>query len=272
MGRKHLYLFISVLMLALLVSGCSLLRVPDWTPPGGDPGDPGEIPGDPPGGDPGSDPGDDPVPTYGALVGEVYDAGFPEVTLQSGRVEIAGRVVQIKNGVYEVKNLQNGVYVMRVTKGWYKPVTLQVIVNGPTIQNITMTPDVSFTELDLLARLVRAEAGGEPFTGQVAVAAVVLNRVLDPRFPNNIWDVIYEKTKVGSKVYYQFEPVLNGAIHQPATDSARKAVRNALAGWDPTLGAIGFFAHAKVPSSSWVWQQWYKDPLKIRIGNHSFFR
>lgn len=269
LGKKHLFLLmLFVLILAVLVSGCSLLGLPDLTPPDetGDPND-----------DPGGPDDEEPVPTYGTLVGEVYDAGFPEVKLQSGQVEIAGRVVPIKNGAYEVKNLPDGIYTMRVTKRWYKTVTCKVIVSGPTIQNIAMVPDISFTELERLAQLVRAEAQGESFTGQVAVAAVVLNRVLDHRYPNSIWDVIHEVTVVNGIKYYQFEPVKNGTINEPATDTSRRAVRNALAGWDPTQGAIGFFAHAKVPQwsggkVSWVWEQWYKDPLKIRIGNHSFFR
>jgi hypothetical protein len=269
LGKKHLFLLmLFVLILAVLVSGCSLLGLPDLTPPDetGDPND-----------DPGGPDDEEPVPTYGTLVGEVYDAGFPEVKLQSGQVEIAGRVVPIKNGAYEVKNLPDGIYTMRVTKRWYKTVTCKVIVSGPTIQNIAMVPDISFTELERLAQLVRAEAQGESFTGQVAVAAVVLNRVLDHRYPNSIWDVIHEVTVVNGIKYYQFEPVKNGTINEPATDTSRRAVRNALAGWDPTKGAIGFFAHAKVPQWSggkvpWVWEQWYKDPLKIRIGNHSFFR
>lgn len=267
LGKKHLLLLI--LIAAILISGCSLIGVPDITPP--------DENGDP-NGDPGGDPDDETqVPTYGTLVGEVYDAGFPEAKLQSGQVEIAGRVVPIKDGVYEVKNLQDGIYTMRVTKRWYKPVTIQVMVQGPTVQNITMVPDLAFYELDLFARLVYAEAKGEIYTGQVAVAATVLNRVLDSRYPNTITDVINQVTITNGIRYYQYEPVKNGAINQPANQTAKNAVRHALAGWDPTHGATGFFAHAKVPQWSggkvpWVWEQWYKDPLKIRIGNHSFFR
>ena len=265
MGTKRLLLFI--LIPAILISGCSLMGVPSLTPPDEHTGEP----------DAGHNDHESPGPTYGSLAGEVYDAGFPEAKLQSGKVEIGGCIVPIKDGVYEVDNLKDGIYTMRVTKQWYKPVTIQVMVQGPTIQNVAMVPNLSFTELDLFARLVHAEAKGEIYMGQVAVAATVLNRVLDSRYPNTVADVIYEVTTLNGIHYYQYEPIKNGTINQPAKQPAKNAVRHALAGWDPTHGATGFFAHGTVPQWSggkvpWVWEQWYKDPLKIRIGNHSFFR
>lgn len=94
------------------------------------------------------------------------------------------------------------------------------------------TPDV-----DLLARLITAEAGGESYPAQVAVGAVIINRVQSPIFPNNISSVIYQ-VEYGR---YQFTPVLNGWINRPATASALKAAREALAGSDPTNGALFFF-------------------------------
>lgn len=111
--------------------------------------------------------------------------------------------------------------------------------------------------LDLLARLVNAEARGEPYEGQVAVAAVILNRIRDSRFPNTLEGVVYQPLA--------FESVSNGQIYAPVTASARRAARDALNGWDPTHGAVFFWNPAK-PVSKWVWSR----PIVKRIGNHVF--
>ena len=87
----------------------------------------------------------------------------------------------------------------------------------------------SETDLDLLARVVRAEAEGEPYDGQVAVAAVILNRVKHPEFPNTIPGVVYEPLA--------FSVVANGTVNKPSNASAVQAAHAALNGWDPTGGA-----------------------------------
>ena len=122
---------------------------------------------------------------------------------------------------------------------------------------------VSTAEFDLLARLVQAESGGEPYVGQVAVAAAVLNRVDSPRFPNTITAVIYQVTNG----YYQYSPVLDGRINLPASDSARRATAEAISGADPSLGATGFYNPRKT-TNQWVRSQ----PVTTTIGNHVFFR
>ncbi|MBO8126264.1 MAG: LysM peptidoglycan-binding domain-containing protein [Firmicutes bacterium] len=125
------------------------------------------------------------------------------------------------------------------------------------------TNTLTAAERDLLARLVTAEAGGEPYEGQVAVAATVLARVRDPRYPNNVRDVIYQQWNG----IYQYEPVLNGYINNPAIPSAYRAVDDALAGIDPSNGANGFY-NPKTAVGSWVRSQ----PVTAVIGNHVFFR
>lgn len=92
-------------------------------------------------------------------------------------------------------------------------------------------------ELDLLARLINAEAASEPYQAMVAVGAVVVNRVQDSRFPNTISDVICQKDSKG----YQFKPVENGLINKPVTASSKAAAIEALNGVDPTNGALYFF-------------------------------
>jgi len=123
--------------------------------------------------------------------------------------------------------------------------------------------DYSQQDIDLLARLVYAEAAGEPYAGQVAVAASVLNRIKSPLYPNTISSVIYQV----SYGYYQYSPVLDGRINLPANKTAYQAVYDALSGWDPSNGALGFFNPLKT-SNQWVRQQ----TVTAIIGNHVFFR
>lgn len=110
--------------------------------------------------------------------------------------------------------------------------------NAQIIQTSAPTTQAySQSDVDLLARLIHAEAQGEPYNAQVAVGAVIMNRLKSPLFPKTITNVIYEKD--GS--YYQFTPVLNGYINQPAGSTATKAARDALNGVDPTNGALYYF-------------------------------
>jgi hypothetical protein len=118
-------------------------------------------------------------------------------------------------------------------------------------------------ELDLFARLVHAEAAGEPFEGQVAVAASVLNRIRSPLYPDTLTAVIYQVVNG----FYQYSPVLDGRINLPANESARRAVQEALSGRDPSLGALGFFNPRKTDN------QWVRSrPVTVTIGQHVFIR
>lgn len=115
----------------------------------------------------------------------------------------------------------------------------------------------SDSDLDLLARVVRAEAQGEPYDGQVAVAAVILNRINHPEFPNTIPGVVYEPLA--------FSVVANGEVNKPANDSAVQAAHCALNGLDPSGGALYFYNPAKA-RSSWI----YSRPVIKTIGDHVF--
>jgi len=114
-------------------------------------------------------------------------------------------------------------------------------------------------ESELLARIVHAESKGEPYLGQVAVAAVILNRIDSPDFPNTLAGVIYQPGA--------FEPVSNGNINQPVPNdaSARKAAREALNGYDPTGGCLYFF-NPDTATSKWIWSK----PIVKTIGKHHF--
>lgn len=112
-------------------------------------------------------------------------------------------------------------------------------------------------DLDLLARLISAEARGEPYTGQVAVGAVVLNRVKHTSFPNSVAGVIYQP--------WAFTCIQDGQFNQPVSESAYRAARDALNGWDPSGGAIYYF-NPSTATSAWIWSR----PVIVTIGNHIF--
>ena len=112
-------------------------------------------------------------------------------------------------------------------------------------------------DLNLLTRLVYAESRGEPYAGQVAVAAVVLNRVKSSSFPNTVAGVIYQKGA--------FDAVSDGQINLSPNSTAKKAAQDALNGWDPAYGAIYYFNPATA-TSKWIWSR----PYIITIGSHRF--
>ncbi len=112
-------------------------------------------------------------------------------------------------------------------------------------------------DLQLLARLISAEARGEPYVGQVAVGACVLNRVRHPSFPNSISGVIYQPGA--------FSCLDDGQFDQPVAESAYRAAQEALNGYDPSYGAIYYFNPATA-TSQWIWSR----PLIVTIGNHRF--
>lgn len=116
---------------------------------------------------------------------------------------------------------------------------------------------VTAEEKELLARLVTAEAKGEPYAGKVAVAEVVLNRVEDDRFPDSVKEVIYEKNA--------FQPVQNNSIQQPAEPTSVKAVEDALIEKEHDTEAL-FFYNPETASDNWI-----RDRKIIQqIGNHVF--
>lgn len=115
----------------------------------------------------------------------------------------------------------------------------------------------SSSDLNLLSRLIYGEARGEPYTGQVAVGAVVLNRVKNSNFPNTISGVIYQKGA--------FDVVSDGQINLSPNSTAKKAAQDALNGWDPSYGSIYYFNPATA-TSKWIWSR----PHVVTIGRHRF--
>ena len=156
--------------------------------------------------------------------------------IYGSRTEAAVRYFQQKNGL--------------AVDGKAGPATLAALgINAPSAGG---NGDVY-----LLARLISAEARGEPYQGQVAVGAVVLNRMDHPSFPNTLSGVIYQRGV--------FTCLSDGQFDQPIADSAYQAARDALNGADPTGGAIYYFNPATA-TSKWIWSR----PVLLIIGKHRF--
>lgn len=112
-------------------------------------------------------------------------------------------------------------------------------------------------DVALLAKVISAEARGEPYSGQVAVGAVILNRIEHPSFPSTLAGVVYQPGA--------FTCMVDGQIDQPVAESARRAAEEALGGSDPSGGAIYYF-NPDTATSAWIWSR----PLIKVIGKHRF--
>ena len=128
-----------------------------------------------------------------------------------------------------------------------------------TSGNNTNSGSNSYSDSDvmLLARLIYGEARGESYVGQVAVGAVVMNRIRSSSFPNTMSAVIYQR--------YAFTAVADGQINLTPDQTARKAAQDAMNGWDPTYGAI-YYYNPRTATSSWI----FSRQTLVTIGNHVF--
>lgn len=139
-------------------------------------------------------------------------------------------------------------------------VILMILIIQIKPKNVTAASNSSSTsDVQLLARAINGEARGEPYEGQVAVGAVILNRVKSPKFPNTIAGVIYEPGA--------FTAVSDGQINVAISEGSTvvKAARDALNGWDPSGGAIYYFNPATA-TNKWIWSR----SLIKTIGKHRF--
>ena len=126
-------------------------------------------------------------------------------------------------------------------------------------QNISYAATSHTSDIQLMARAINGEARGEPYEGQVAVGAVILNRVKDSRFPNSISGVIYQSGA--------FTAVADGQINAPIDEGSTvyKAAQDAMNGWDPTGGCVYYF-NPDTATNSWIWSR----PHVKTIGKHRF--
>lgn len=133
------------------------------------------------------------------------------------------------------------------------------IVDKSSTNNVSNAKSTSTSDIQLMARAINGEARGEPYEGQVAVGAVILNRVKDSRFPNSISGVIYQPGA--------FTAVSDGQINAAISEGSTvyKAAQDAINGWDPTSGCVYYF-NPNTATNKWIWSR----PLVKTIGKHRF--
>ena len=133
------------------------------------------------------------------------------------------------------------------------------IVDKGKTNNVSLAKTTNTSDVQLMARAINGEARGEPYEGQVAVGAVILNRVKDSRFPNSISGVIYQPGA--------FTAVSDGQINAAISEGSTvyKAAQDAMNGWDPTSGCVYYF-NPSTATNKWIWSR----PMTVTIGKHRF--
>lgn len=166
------------------------------------------------------------------------------------------------DGIYGTKTVEAVKYFQRrnnlVVDGIAGPKTLSAMgISSGSSQSSSSTSSYSEADIALLTRLIYGEARGESYVGQVAVGAVVMNRIKSSSFPNTMSGVIYQR--------YAFTAVDDGQINLSPNSTARKAALDAMNGWDPTYGAI-YYYNPKTATSKWI----FSRQTTVTIGNHVF--
>ena len=163
------------------------------------------------------------------------------------------------DGIYGTQTVNAVKYFQRknglTVDGIAGPATLKAM--GITSSSSSSSSSSNSNNVNLLARLIYGESRGEPYTGQVAVGAVVMNRVKSSSFPNTISGVIYQSGA--------FDAVSDGQINMSPNSTATKAAQDAINGWDPSYGAIYYFNPATA-TNKWIWSR----PMTVTIGKHRF--
>ena len=165
------------------------------------------------------------------------------------------------DGIYGSKTVEAVKYFQRknglTVDGIAGPKTLSAMGINSSSGSSSSSSSSYNSNVSLLARIIYGEARGEPYTGQVAIGAVVMNRVKDSRFPNTISGVIYQSGA--------FTAVSDGQINLFPDSTAQKAAQDALNGWDPTYSAIYYF-NPNTATNKWIWSR----PVTVVIGKHRF--
>ena len=190
-----------------------------------------------------------------------YGSRGAEVTQIQTKLKRWGYYTGNSDGIYGSQTLEAVKYFQRknglVVDGIAGKKTLEAMGIFNSSGNSNSSNSTSNSDLNLLARAVYGEARGEPYVGQVAVAAVVLNRVKNSSFPNTISGVIYQPGA--------FTAVSDGQINLTPNQTAYNAARDALNGWDPSYGSIYYF-NPNTATNAWIWSR----PHVITIGKHRF--
>ena len=165
------------------------------------------------------------------------------------------------DGIFGSQTLEAVKYFQRknglTVDGIAGPATLKAMGISNSSNSSSSSSTSNSSNVNLLARLIYGEARGEPYTGQVAVGAVVMNRVKSSSFPNTISGVIYQSGA--------FDAVSDGQINLSPNSTAIKAAQDAINGWDPSYGAIYYF-NPSTATNKWIWSR----PMTVTIGRHRF--
>ena len=165
------------------------------------------------------------------------------------------------DGIFGSQTLEAVKYFQRknglTVDGIAGPATLKAMGIYNSSNSSSSSSSSNSSNVNLLARLIYGEARGEPYTGQVAVGAVVMNRVKSSSFPNTISGVIYQSGA--------FDAVRDGQINLSPNSTAIKAAQDAINGWDPSYGAVYYF-NPSTATNKWIWSR----PMTITIGRHRF--
>ncbi|MDR0405998.1 MAG: spore cortex-lytic enzyme [Clostridiales bacterium] len=182
-----------------------------------------------------------------------YGSRSEEVRQIQTKLRNWGYPVSSVDGVYGT-NTKNAVIQFQKNNG----LKADGIAGAATLGAMGISSADSYeNNIQLLARIISAESRGEPYTGQVAVGAVVLNRVKHPSFPHTLAGVIYQPGA--------FTAITDGQFNTAVAASAYQAARDAMNGWDPSNGAIYYYNPGK-STSQWI----YSRPVIARIGKHFF--
>lgn len=163
------------------------------------------------------------------------------------------------DGIYGSKTVEAVKYFQRknglTQDGIAGPATLKAM--GITSTNTNTSSGSNSSDINLLSHIIYGESRGEPYSGQVAVGAVIMNRVKSSSFPNTIAGVIYQKGA--------FDAVSDGQINMNPDSTSKKAAQDAYNGWDPSYGAIYYF-NPSTATNKWIWSR----PVTVTIGKHRF--
>lgn len=189
-----------------------------------------------------------------------YGSRGSEVTQIQTKLKRWGYYKGNIDGIYGSQTLEAVKYFQRknglTVDGIAGPATLKAMGIYSSSSSSSSSSSNS-SNVNLLAKLIYGEARGEPYTGQVAVGAVVMNRVKSSSFPNSISGVIYQSGA--------FDVVRDGQINLSPDSTAKKAAQDAINGWDPSYGAIYYF-NPSTATNKWIWSR----PMTVTIGRHRF--
>lgn len=189
-----------------------------------------------------------------------YGSRGSEVTQIQTKLKRWGYYSGSIDGIYGTQTVNAVKYFQRknglTVDGVAGPATLKAM--GITSSSSSSSSSSNYnSNLNLLARVIYGEARGEPYTGQVAVGAVVMNRIKSSSFPNTLAGVVYQSGA--------FDAVKDGQVNLTPNSTAKKAAQDAMNGWDPSYGAIYYF-NPSTATNKWIWSR----PMTVTIGKHRF--